>query len=136
MSQPIPPQQPGPLMPSAMPGPGMTVGYDPATGRNVYVPQQQPIIVQIPAQERREYFPPWLIQFLILIVAILGAVVVLVGSVCAVVVLMGGTLIGIIGAATAALPYLAVTTVAIIVAAGWAAGKIKPLMRGNAKNRK
>jgi hypothetical protein len=122
-----------------MPGPGWTIGVG-ADGRHCYVPPQpQPpvVVVQAPAPvQRGEYFPPWLVQFLILLVAILGAVIVLTGTACAVVVLMGGTLIGIIGAVRDALPFLAFLLIGTIVAAGWAASKVRPLVRGKKRDEK
>jgi hypothetical protein len=56
--------------------------------------------------------------------------------VCAVVVLMGGTLMGIIGAVGQNLTTLALALVGSILAAGWAASKIRPVARTEARGRK
>mgnify|MGYP001560904031 CR=1 FL=1 len=99
-------------------------------GRHIYVPAQQlpqqPIIVRVEATDRGgQHFPPWLVQLIVVTVLVLAVVAVVVGAICAVVVIVGGTLMGIIGSLTAALPYIGMTAVGLIVAVGWAAGKLK-----------
>jgi hypothetical protein len=84
------------------------------------------IVVQLPEQqgmsrEQREFMMYALIW---LVVA-----VVLTACACAVTVIMGGTLMGIIGVIGANAAMIGVSFVGIILAAGWAATKIKPLMK-------
>ncbi|MEU6373957.1 hypothetical protein [Streptomyces sp. NPDC046909] len=82
-----------------------------------------PIIVQAPV---REGMDPALQRLIIVTFLILAVVVVCTGAVCAVVVVMGGTLMGIIGAVGQNLTSIAMALVGVIVAAGWAASKIRP----------
>jgi hypothetical protein len=89
-------------------------------------PPPQNIVVQLPEQqgmsrEQRE--------FMMYVVMWLVVAVVLTGCACAVTVIMGGTLMGIIGVVGANAGMLAVTFIGIILAAGWAAQKIKPAKR-------
>lgn len=83
----------------------------------------QPLVVQAPV---REGMDPALFRLVVVTFLILAVVVVCTACVCAVVVLMGGTLMGIIGAVGQNLTTLAIALVAAIVAAGWAANKIRP----------
>ncbi|WP_394436246.1 hypothetical protein [Streptomyces sp. SGAir0957] len=91
-----------------------TVGQPPA-------PQQ--IVVQMPETRR---LSPELERLIVITFLILAVVVVCTGAICAVVVLVGGTLMGIIGTATANLPMIGLTLAGVILAAGWAATKIRP----------
>ncbi|MFC8429896.1 hypothetical protein [Streptomyces sp. NPDC057253] len=86
-----------------------------------------PIVVQAPV---REGMDPALFRLVVVTFLILAVVVVCTACVCAVVVLMGGTLMGIIGAVGQNLTTLALALVGSIVAAGWAASKIRPASRG------
>lgn len=86
-------------------------------------PLQPPVIVQAPVQQGMD---PVLFRLIVITFLILAVVVVCTASVCAVVVLMGGTLIGIIGAVGQNLTMLTLCLVGVIVAAGWAAQKIRP----------
>ncbi|MFI6491233.1 hypothetical protein [Streptomyces sp. NPDC050564] len=99
-------------------------------GRPVHVvlgqPTQQPIIVQMPEQPQQQGLDPALFRLIVITFLILAVIVVCTACVCAVVVLMGGTLIGIIGAVGQNLTMLAVCLVGVIVACGWAASKMKP----------
>lgn len=104
--------------------PGYIVGYT-AGGVPTYVPQQ-PAVVNLQAPEAT--IPPWLVQLIIVTFLILAVVTVCVGAICAVVVLMGGTLIGIIGVVGAQLPLVAATLIGAILAAGWAASKLKGVL--------
>ncbi|MFD4527835.1 hypothetical protein ACFWP7_28675 [Streptomyces sp. NPDC058470] len=82
-----------------------------------------PVIVQAPVQQGLD---PALQRLIIITFLILAVVVVCTASVCAVVVIMGGTLIGIIGAVGQNLTMLTLCLAGVIVAAGWAAQKIRP----------
>lgn len=95
-----------------------TVGQPPA-------PQQ--IVVQMPEQAG---LSPEMQRLIIVTFLILAVITVCTACACAVVVLMGGTLIGIIGTVSANLPFIGVTLVAAIVAVGWAAGKVKGITGG------
>ena len=86
-------------------------------------PTLQHIVVQLPEQQGMS---PQQREFMMYVVMWLVVAVVLCGCVCAVVVLIGGTLIGIIGTITANLPFIGITLVGVILAAGWAATKIRP----------
>lgn len=86
-------------------------------------PLQPPVVVQAPVQPGMD---PVLFRLIVITFLILAVVVVCTACVCAVVVLMGGTLIGIIGAVGQNLTMLTVCLVGVIVACGWAAQKIKP----------
>ncbi|MFP3986899.1 hypothetical protein U9R90_05230 [Streptomyces sp. E11-3] len=86
-------------------------------------PHPQPIVVQLP---EREGLPPELQRLIIITFLILAVVVVCTGAVVAIVVLVGGTLMGIIGAVSANLPMIGLSMVGVILAAGWAASKIRP----------
>ena len=79
------------------------------------------IVVQLPEQqgmsrEQREFMMYALIW---LVVA-----VVLTGCACAVTVIMGGTLMGIIGVVSANIPMVAVSLAAVVLAVGWTATKL------------
>ena len=82
-----------------------------------------PLVVQAPVQQGMD---PATFRLVVITFLILAVVVVCTACVCAVVVLMGGTLIGIIGTVSANLPFVGVSLVGVIVAAGWAASKIRP----------
>lgn len=82
-----------------------------------------PVVVQAPV---REGMDPALFRLVVVTFLILAVVVVCTACVCAVVVLMGGTLMGIIGAVGQNLTALTFSLVGAIVAAGWAASKIRP----------
>ena len=79
------------------------------------------IVVNLPEQqgmsrEQREFMMYALIW---LVVA-----VVLTGCACAVTVIMGGTLMGIIGVVSANIPMVAVSLAAVVLAVGWTASKL------------
>jgi hypothetical protein len=93
-----------------------TVGQPPPANIVVQLPEQQGM-----SREQREFMMYALIW---LVVA-----VVLTACACAVTVIMGGTLMGIIGVIGANAAMIGVSFVGIILAAGWAATKIKPLMK-------
>jgi hypothetical protein len=83
-----------------------------------------PLVVQAPIQQGMD---PALQRLIIVTFLILAVVVVCTAAVCAVVVLVGGTLIGIIGTVSANLPFIGVTLVGVILAAGWAASRLRPI---------
>lgn len=83
-----------------------------------------PVVVQAPVQQG---LPPELQRLIIITFLILAVVVVCTAAICAVVVLVGGTLIGIIGTVSANLPMIGLSLVGVILAAGWAASKVRPL---------
>jgi hypothetical protein len=96
-------------------------------GRWVYAPQMQApppqtIVVQMPEQRS---MPPWLRDLMVVVVMLLVVAVVLVGCVCAVVVVAGGTIMGIVGAVGANAQMLGVSTIGILLAAGWLVSKVK-----------
>jgi hypothetical protein len=86
-----------------------------------------PVVVQAPVQQGMD---PALQRLIIVTFLILAVVVVCTAAVCAVVVLVGGTLIGIIGTVSANLPMIGLSVVGVILAAGWAASKIRPTTLG------
>lgn len=92
-----------------------------------------PVVVQAPV---REGMDPALFRLVVVTFLILAVVVVCTACVCAVVVLMGGTLMGIIGAVGQNLTALTFSLIGAIVAAGWAASKIRPATRTEARGRK
>lgn len=101
------------------------VVYD-QNGRPVHFTIGQPpppVVVQAPVQQG---LPPELQRLIIITFLILAVVVVCTAAICAVVVLVGGTLIGIIGTVSANLPLIGLSLVGVILAAGWAASKIRP----------
>lgn len=111
--QPAPAPVPGaPMVPVQLPG-----------GQWVYAAQPPPpVVVQVPepaglSREMRE--------LIVVVVLILAVVVVCTAAVCAVVVLVGGTLMGIVGVAAANAVPLTVGVVGVLLAAGWAAGKVR-----------
>ena len=107
-------------------------------GRPVHFTIGQPpppanIVVQLPEQEgmsrqQREFM---LYALIWLVVA-----VVLTGCACAVTVVMGGTLMGIIGVVGQNASMLAVSFIGVILAAGWLSSKIRPAARSQATSRK
>lgn len=86
-----------------------------------------PVVVQAPVQQQG--MDPATFRLVVITFLILAVVVVCTACACAVVVLMGGTLMGIIGTVGANLPLLGVTLVGVILAAGWAASKVRPLVK-------
>jgi hypothetical protein len=90
-------------------------------------PAPQHITVQLPEQQGMS---PQQREFMLNIVMLLVVAVVLTGCACAVTVICGGTLMGIIGVIGANAAMIGVSFVGIILAAGWAATKIKPLTKG------
>lgn len=113
------------------------VFYD-AQGRPVHFTIGQPpppanIVVQLPEQEgmsrqQREFMMYALIW---LVVA-----VVLTGCACAVAVICGGTLMGIIGVVGQNASMLAVSFIGVILAAGWLSSKLRPSARTASPSRK
>lgn len=111
--------------------------YD-SQGRPVHFTIGQPpppanIVVQLPEQEgmsrqQREFMMYALIW---LVVA-----VVLTGCACAVTVVCGGTLMGIIGVVGQNASMLAVSFIGVILAAGWLSSKLRPSARSQAVGRK
>lgn len=91
-----------------------------------------PVVVQAPVHEGMD---PALQRLIIVTFLILAVVVVCTAAVCAVVVLVGGTLIGIIGTVSANLPMIGLSLVGVILAAGWAASKIRPAGSSAARKR-
>jgi hypothetical protein len=65
-------------------------------------------------------------RLIIITFLVLAVVVVCTAAVCAVVVIVGGTLMGIIGTVTANLPMVGLSLAGVLIAAGWAASKIRP----------
>ncbi|MCP3820084.1 hypothetical protein NLX86_18885 [Streptomyces sp. A3M-1-3] len=94
-----------------------TIGQPPA-------PQQ--IVVQLPEAQGMS---PQQREFMMYVVMWLAVAVVLVGCICAVTVIMGGTLMGIIGVVGANAIPIGMTAVGVIIALGWAANRIKGLVK-------
>ncbi|RPE44143.1 hypothetical protein EDD90_7373 [Streptomyces sp. Ag109_O5-1] len=88
-----------------------------------------PIVVQAPLQQGMD---PAVQRLIIITFLILAVVVVCTACVCAVVVLVGGTLMGIIGTVSANLPLVGVSLAGVILAAGWAASKVRPVVKRKA----
>lgn len=95
-------------------------------------PPQQPIVLQAPVHQGMD---PALFRLIVITFLIVLVMVTVTGCVCAVVVLMGGTLIGIIGAVGQNLTAFTLTLLGAIVAAGWAASKIRPAVKTSKKGR-
>lgn len=95
-------------------------------------PPPQHITVQLPEQQGMS---PQQREFMMYTIMWLVVAVVLTACACAVTVIMGGTLMGIIGVIGANAAMIGVSFVGIILAAGWAATKIKGLTgsKGKAK---
>lgn len=89
-------------------------------------PVPQHITVQLPAQQGMS---PQQREFMMYVIMWLVVCVVLVGCVCAVTVIMGGTLMGIIGIIGQHAAMIGVSFIGIILATGWAATKIKALTK-------
>jgi len=93
-----------------------TIGQPPPPANIVInMPEQQGM-----SREQREFMMYALIWLVVAIV--------LTGCACAVTVIMGGTLMGIIGVLSANIPMVAVSLAAVVLAVGWTATKlgIKP----------
>jgi hypothetical protein len=84
--------------------------------------QPPPVVVQLPDRG----LSPEMQRLVIITFLILAVVVVCTAAVCAVVVIVGGTLMGIIGAVAANLPMVGLSLAGVLIAAGWAASKIRP----------
>lgn len=87
-------------------------------------PAPQHVVVQLPEQGGMSQAQR---EFAFNIVLMLVVAVVLCGCVCGVVVICGGTLMGIIGAVSAAAIPVALSAVALLATAGWAATRIRTL---------
>lgn len=85
-------------------------------------PPPPPVVMQAPVQQG---LPPELQRLVIVTFLILAVIVVCTGALVAIIVMMGGTLIGIIGTVGSALPYIGVTFIGLVLAAGWAASKLR-----------
>ncbi|MEU6768531.1 hypothetical protein ABZ916_39235 [Streptomyces sp. NPDC046853] len=86
-------------------------------------PQPQQITLNMPEQSGMS---PQQREFMMYVVMWLVVAVVLCGCICGVVVICGGTLMGIIGTVSANIPMVGLTVAGVILAAGWAATKIRP----------
>ncbi|MEU3340664.1 hypothetical protein [Streptomyces sp. NPDC006668] len=91
-----------------------------------------PLVVQLPDRG----LPPEMQRLIIITFLVLAVVVVCTAAVCAVVVIVGGTLMGIIGTVTANLPMVGLSLAGVLIAAGWAASKIRPAVRTESGGRK
>lgn len=111
-----------PVAPHHRPG---NVVYD-EYGRPYHVvlgqPSPPPVIVQMP---ERQGMPPELFRLIVITFLIIAVMVVATGCVCLAAVLMGGTLMGIIGAVGANSTQIMVALIGVIVAVGWALTKVK-----------
>lgn len=91
-----------------------------------------PVVVQLPDRG----LSPEMQRLIIITFLVLAVVVVCTAAVCAVVVIVGGTLMGIIGTVTANLPMVGLSLAGVLLAAGWAASKIRPAVRTESSGRK
>ncbi len=80
------------------------------------------LVGQAPVQQS---LPPELQRLIVITFLVLAVIVACTGALVAIVVMMGGTLMGIIGAVGSALPYIGVTFIGLVLAAGWAASKLR-----------
>ncbi|WP_367324797.1 hypothetical protein [Streptomyces sp. HUAS ZL42] len=87
--------------------------------------QPPPVVVQLPDRG----LSPEMQRLIIITFLVLAVVVVCTAAVCAVVVIVGGTLMGIIGTVTANLPMVGLSLAGVLLAAGWAASKIRPAVK-------
>lgn len=87
--------------------------------------QPPPVVVQLPDRG----LSPELQRLIIITFLVLAVVVVCTAAVCAVVVIVGGTLMGIIGTVTANLPVIGLSLAGVLIAAGWAASKVRPAVK-------
>lgn len=120
---------PTPVEPPPVPAPRRTAPA-PVEQHTTYPPAAHPpqqITVNLPEQDG---LSPQQRAFMLYVVLFLVVAVVLTACVCAVVVLVGGTLMGIIGTVTANAVPLMVSLIGVIAVAGWAAGKAKALGKG------
>lgn len=121
-----------PTLPLPPPGMRWRIGYRP-NGEPVYdLEADTPAPPPAAPAQRGEYFPPWIVHmaFMLLlgciVLAAVGVVVVMVlGSI--------GALFAIIAQNAAV---IGVVFIGTIVAAGWAASKIRPLVRGKKSGEK
>jgi hypothetical protein len=92
------------------------------------VGQPQPIVVQLP---ERDTMSPAQRDLMLNVVLLLVVAVVLCGCVAGLVVIAGGTLMGIIGTVGANAVPIGLTTVGTLLAAGWLVSKLKTLTGSN-----
>lgn len=95
-------------------------------------PAPQYVVVQAPEQQGMS---PAQRELIVNVMLILAVIVVCTACVCAVAVVMGGTLMGIIGTVSANAVPLGLTFVATIVAVGWAAARVRALVPDKKPNR-
>ena len=115
------------LVPGQVPAPHHrppAVEYRDGIPYHYTVGQPSPIVVQLPAQESMS---PAQRELMLNVVLLLVVAVVLCGCVAGLVVVCGGTLMGIIGAVGANAVPIGLTTVGALVAAGWLVSKVKAL---------
>lgn len=91
---------------------------------------QPPIVLQMPQQQPG--MSPAQREMVINVVLILAVVVVLVSCVCAIVIVCGGTLIGIIDTVQQNAAQMGLIFIGSIVALGWAVSKIKGAVKASA----
>jgi hypothetical protein len=114
-------QQYGPVAPHHRPP---AVEYRDGVPYHYTVGQPQPIVVQLPEQSG---LSPAQRELMLNVVLLLVVAVVLCGCIAGVVVIAGGTLMGIIGAVSAAALPITFGVVGSLVAAGWFVSKLKAL---------
>ncbi|MCQ4043873.1 hypothetical protein ACFOSC_26490 [Streptantibioticus rubrisoli] len=114
------------VIPGTVPGAPLQPVQLPS-GQWVYAPQPQPQVVTVQLPAAQPSMPQWLRDMIVVTILVLAVVAVCTAGVCAVVVVAGGTLIGIIGTLGANLPFIGVTLVGLVLAAGWAANKFKAI---------
>jgi hypothetical protein len=112
------------VVPGSVPGAPLQPVQLPS-GRWVYAPQPQPQIITMQMPAAQPTMPQWLRDMVIVVALVLAVVTVCTAGICAVVVVCGATLVGVIGTLGANLPFIGVTLVGLVLAAGWAANKFK-----------
>ncbi|MGP3636458.1 hypothetical protein ACTU45_24405 [Streptomyces sp. 24-1644] len=110
-----------------------TVEYRDGVPYHYTIGQPQPIVVQLPEQSSMS---PAQRELVVNVVLLLVVAVVLCGCVAGLVVICGGTLMGLIGVVGANAVPIGITAVGAIVAAGWMVSKLKGLTQAATEAKK
>ncbi|WP_452094100.1 hypothetical protein [Bacillus mycoides] len=125
LPQPTSPQGPAPVAHHRPPA----VEYRDGVPYHYTIGQPQPLVIQLPEQSSMS---PAQRELMLNVVLLLVVAVVLCGCVAGLVVVCGGTLIGLIGVVGANAIPIGLTAVGAIVAAGWMVTKLKGLTQAAA----
>ncbi len=126
------PTQAAPVVPSPHHRPP-AVEYRDGVPYHYTIGQPQPIVVQLPEQSSMS---PAQRELVVNVVLLLVVAVVLCGCVTGLVVICGGTLMGLIGVVGANAVPIGITAVGAIVAAGWMVSKLKGLAQAATQTKK